>query len=127
MRTLADQGAGSVIRGRIGDKTARGEVDGGNVGAGEGEQQVGGAGAGDLEDVARAVVEHGPDAAEIRAAGIIDGEADQVGVVIFVRARRRQAVARGVETGGFEGFRRLAGGDAGQAGGEGALERLEQG
>ena len=78
------------------------------------------AGAGDLEDVAGAVVEDGADGAEGRAAGVDDGEADQVGVVELVVGERRQAVARGVEAGALERLGLLAGGDAGEAGGEGA-------
>ena len=112
--------------GRVGDDAAGGEVDGGHGGAGEGQQQVGGAGAGDLEDVAGAVVEDGADGAERGAAGVDDGEADQVGVVELVVGQRRQAVAGGVEAGALQRLGLLAGGDAGQAGGEGAGDRAQE-
>ena len=105
---------------RVGDDAAGGEVDRRDGGAGEGEEQVGGAGAGDLEDVAGAVVEDGADGAEGGAAGVDDGEADQVGVVELVVGERRQAVARGVEAGALQRLGLLAGGDAGEPRGEGA-------
>ena len=89
----------------------------------KGRRRSGCAGPGDLEDVAGAVVEDGADGAEGRAAGVDDGEADQVGVVELVVGERRQAVARGVEAGALERLGLLAGGDAGEARGEGAGDR----
>ena len=70
------------------------------------------------------MVEDGADGAEERAAGVDDGEADEVGVVIFVLVERRQAVAGGVEAGALERLGLLAGGDAGQPGGEGTGDRV---
>ena len=72
------------------------------------------------------MVEDGADGAEGRAAGVDDGEADQVGVVEFVVCERRQAVARGVEAGALQRLGLLAGGDAGEARGEGAGDRVEE-
>ena len=81
---------------------------------------------GDLEDVAGAVVEDGADRAQHRAAGVDDLETDQVGVVELVVGQRRQPVARGVEAGAPERLGLLAGGDAGEARGEGAGDRMKE-
>ena len=93
MRALASELSTRPSR-RVGDDAAAREVDRRDGGAGEGEEQVGRPRAGDLEDVAGAVVEDGADGAERGAAGVDDGEADQVGVVELVVGERRQAVAR---------------------------------
>ena len=110
---------------RVGDDAGARRFHRRDGGAGEGQQEVGRAGAGDLEDVARAVVEDGADGAEGRAAGVDDGEADQVGVVELVVPERRQAVARGVEAGALQRLGLLAGGDAGEPRGEGAGDRAD--
>ena len=72
------------------------------------------------------MVEDGADGAEGGAAGVDDGEADEIGVVEFVVGQRRQAVARGVEAGALQRFGVFARGYAGQAGGEGAGDRAQE-
>ena len=58
----------------------------------------------DLQNVARPVVAHGDDAAEARAVARRGREADEVGTVEFLFARRRQLLAPRVE---FDAVQRL--------------------
>jgi hypothetical protein len=62
--------------------------------AGEGQKHGGPARPGaDLQQVARAVVQHRPDPPQHGAAGVEHIKPDQVGVVEFVIGQRRQPVA----------------------------------
>lgn len=62
---------------------------------GKGQQHgSGGAGHDQFQKVRRAVIEHCLDRADLGAAGVDHGQADQVGVVIFVIGQRGQPFAQ---------------------------------
>ena len=79
-----------------------------------------------LQQVARAVVQHGLDLAKFGAARVEYGETDQVGMIEFIIGQLGQVVARRIEAGPFQGIRLFFRGDAGQPGGEAVLDRARR-
>ena len=82
--------------GRLGDDAPACDVDHRHGGPGEGQHHgrppFGGR---DLEDVAGAEIEHGADRAEHLAGGVLDAQADQVGMIEFVLVLGRRQRSRG--------------------------------
>ena len=96
------------------------DVDLGSNRCGERQQQRLAARGRDLQEIAGAEIVDRDDGAERIAVAVLRREADQVGVIVFVRRGRRQTVARDEEIEIAKPLGAVAVGDAGDAGDEGS-------
>src|ERR1700722_13469403 len=118
VRTVADQllnvVAAFIVFWYRDDHAAAGDVDHRHSLAGEGQEHTVAIGAGNLHHVAGAVIVDGGHLPQHTAFTVLRFQADQVGMIKFLFARRRQLAARDEKLGALERLGGIAVGDAGK-------------